>query len=88
MTAFTTTTTLEMLTSHFDAIASCSYYDVFGSTVYLTIDDFEGAEFDGDAVTALLGWLAESADSFTTPFHHIYHFGDAVVHVGWTSMEE
>ena len=90
-------TTIEMITAQLDTIAQDSWYDVVGTEIDLTIDDFAGfdedwceidREFvDGDAVDAVLAWLRETADFVDGDFYRYYHFGDVVVCVGWTSFD-
>ena len=89
--------TIEIITAQLDRISADSYYDVNDNHSDLTIDDFEGfdedwseldREFvDADAVEEVLEWLEENADCVDDDFYRLYHFGDIVVEVGYTSFD-
>ena len=89
--------TIKTITTQLDRISADSWYDVNGSHIDLTIDDFEGfdkdwsevdREFvDANAVEEILEWLEENADFIDGNLYHYYHFGDIVVEVGYTSFD-
>ena len=89
--------TIEMLTSMFDRIAADSWYEVAGSRISLTINDFEGFDEDwcevereyedAEAVREVLGWLVEHAEQVTGDLYRSYWFGNIEVEVGYTSFD-
>jgi hypothetical protein len=89
--------TIETITAQLDRISADSWYDVDGTHIDLTIDDFEGfdehwcevdREFvDADAVEEVMEWLEVHADYIDGDFYRYYRFGDIVVEVGYTSFD-
>ena len=89
--------TIEMLTPMFDRIAADSWYEVVGSRISLTINDFEGFDEDwcevereyedAEAVREVLTWLVEHAEQVTGDLYRSYWFGDIEVEVGYTSFD-
>jgi hypothetical protein len=70
--------------------------DVRGECVFVEVQDFEGfdedwseiyADYDEDAVDALLEWLEEQCVSSYGDFYEFYEFEGFYVKVGYASME-
>jgi hypothetical protein len=70
--------------------------DVRGECVFVEVQDFEGfdedwseiyADYDEDAVDALLEWLEEQSVSSYGDFYEIYEFEGFFVKVGYASMD-
>lgn len=89
--------TIETITTQLDRISADSWYDIEDNRINLIINDFEGfdeeyseifREFvDADAVEEVLEWLEKNADYIDNYLYRLYHFGNIVVEVGYTSFD-
>ena len=89
--------TIEKIIAQLDRISADASYEITGSRIDLTIDDFEGYDddwseifrdfVDEKAVDEVLEWLEKNADYVEDDYYCRYHFGDIVVEVGYTSYD-
>ena len=89
--------TIEKILAQLDRISADASYEITGSRIDLTIDDFEGFDdnwseifrdfVDEKAVDEVLEWLEKNADYVEDDYYCCYHFGDIIVEVGYTSYD-
>lgn len=90
-------TTMDMIINRLKALAEDVAFDVFGTDIKVTIDDFAG--FDKDwceierelvdeaAVDSFVEWLEAEADSIDGDFYRYYHFEACTVCLGYASFD-
>lgn len=74
-----------------------AFVDFYGDALHFTVNDFEGFDEDwsevdhefvnAELVEAIEDALDEMADEVVGDFYVEYHFGDAVVELGYTSYD-
>ena len=88
---------MKMILTQLNRISADSDYDIIGTCINLTINDFEGFDsnwnevyreyVNADAVEEVLKWLEENADSVEDDLYHRYHFGEIMVEVDYISFD-